>query len=105
MVSIINWLKGYLRIRITGTAVERFINLCGYKNILLWDVCRKDNCYELYISLKAFKQLRPIVKKTKIKVVILTREGLPFFMSDLNKRKIFLMCCMVTLFFLYFQKN
>ena len=44
MVDIINWLKGYLRIRVSGVAVERFINLCGYKNILLWDVYRKDNC-------------------------------------------------------------
>ena len=99
MIGIINWLKGYLRIRVTGTAVERFINLCGFKNILLWDVCKQNNCYELYISVKAFKQLRPIVRKTKIKVVILTRVGLPFFMSDLNKRKIFLMCCIITLFF------
>lgn len=99
MVDIINWLKGYLRIRVSGVAVERFINLCGYKNILLWDVYRKDNCYEMFISLSAFKSLRPIAKKTRIKVAILQREGLPFFMSDLNKRKIFLLGCMMAVFF------
>ncbi len=99
MVNMINWLKGYVRIRVSGNSVERFMNLCGYKNILLWDVCRKEDCYEMYISLSAFRQLRPIVKKTRIKVAILKREGLPFFMSDLNKRKIFLLGCIVAVFF------
>ncbi len=101
MVNIINWLKGYLRIRVSGTAVERFINLCGYKSILLWDVCRKDDYYEMFISLSAFRTLRPIVKKTRIKVAILKRVGLPFFMSDFNKRKIFLLGCMIAVFFWY----
>lgn len=99
MINIINWLKGYLRIRVSGTTVERFMNLCGYKNILLWDVCRKDDCYEMYISLPAFKSLRSIVKKTRVKVAILQRIGLPFLASELNKRKIFLFGCILAVFF------
>ncbi len=105
MVSIINWLKGYLRIRVTGAAVERFINLCGYKNILLWDVCRCENCYEMFISLKAFKELRAIVRKTKTKAAILQRYGLPFFMSSLNKRKMFLFGCIFSVLFWQISGN
>lgn len=90
MVGLINWLKGYLRIRISGPAVERFMNLCGKRNLLLWEVCRQEGCCEMYISLQAFRQLRPIVRKTHIKVVILQRVGLPFFVSNLSKRKMFL---------------
>ncbi len=90
MVGVINWLKGYLRIRISGLAVERFMNLCGNKNLLLWEVSRYDGYLEMFISLQAFRQLRPIVRKTHIKVVILQRVGLPFFMSNLNRRKVFL---------------
>lgn len=99
MMNMINWLKGYVRIRVSGSSVERFMNLCGYKNILLWDICRKDDSYEMFISLSAFRMLRPIVKKTRVKVALLTKEGLPFFMSDLNKRKIFLFGCIVAIFF------
>ncbi len=99
MINMINWLKGYVRIVVSGVTVERFMNLCGHKNILLWDVCRKDNCYEMFISLPAFKTLRPIVKKTRVKVAVLQRIGLPFFISELNKRKIFLFGCMVAVFF------
>ncbi|MBQ9142158.1 MAG: sporulation protein YqfD [Lachnospiraceae bacterium] len=90
MVRLINWLKGYLRIRVSGLAVERFMNLCGNKNLLLWEVRRYEGYCEMYISLQAFRQLRPIVRKTHTKVVILQREGLPFFVSNLNKRKVFL---------------
>ncbi len=90
MVKIINWLKGYLRIRVSGLAVERFMNLCGYKKLLLWGVNRMEGCYEMFISLRAFYELRPIVRKTQTKVVVLQRFGLPFFMSGFNKRKVFI---------------
>ncbi len=101
MINMINWLKGYVRIQVSGTTVERFMNLCGYKNILLWDVCKKEDAYEMFITLSAFRILRPIVRKTRVKVVVLTREGLPFLMSDLNRRKIFLLGCMLAVFFWY----
>ncbi len=101
MVGIINWLKGYLRIRVSGLSVERFMNLCGYKNIILWDVCRSAEYYEMCISLKAFRQLRPIVRKTGTKAAILERKGLPFFISKGSKRKLFLSACIFTVFFWY----
>ena len=101
MVGLINWLKGYLRIRVSGLSVERFINLCGYKNILLWDVCRLENGYEMFISLAAFRELRPIVRKTRTKVVILQRYGLPFLLPGLKKRIAFSMCFLLAVVFLY----
>ncbi len=101
MVGIISWLKGYVRIRVTGLSVERFINLCGNKNILLWDVVRAEGYWEMCISIKAFKQLRPIVRKTGTGVVIIERCGLPFFMSQMNKKKVFLIGFLFTVFFWY----
>ena len=105
MVRIMNWLKGYLHIRISGISAERFINLCGFKNILLWNICKIENDYEMFISIEAFRLLRPIVYKTKIKVAILHKCGLPFFISKIGKRKIFLMCFMFTIFFWFISGN
>lgn len=98
MIGIINWLKGFLRIVITGKGAERFLNLCGNKNIVLWNIVHIEEGYELNISIKAFKTLKNIVRKTKVKVVIRQREGLPFFVSTLNKRKIFLLGTMTAVF-------
>lgn len=98
MIGIINWLKGFLRITVSGKGAERFLNLCGYKNIVLWDINKTESGFELYISLKAFKELKDIVRKTKVKVVILRKEGLPFFVSTIQKRKLFLLGCMIAVF-------
>lgn len=98
MIGIINWLKGFLRISVSGKGAERFLNLCGYRNIVLWDISKNEYGFELNISIRAFKELREIVRKTKVKVVILQKEGLPFFVSVINKRKIFLFGFMIALF-------
>ena len=89
MVKLLKYLKGYVRIKVSGFAPERFMNLCSNKNILLWDIIKEENVYYMSISLSAFYQLRPIVRKTGTKVAIIKRYGLPFFVPILFARKIF----------------
>jgi similar to stage IV sporulation protein len=91
MIPFLKYLKGYLRIKVWGFSPERFINLCGNRNILLWDICQEDGIYTMYISLKGFYALRQIVRKTGTRVAILKRYGLPFFVPTLLARKIFLL--------------
>jgi similar to stage IV sporulation protein len=95
MIPFLKYLKGYLRIRVWGFSPERFINLCGNRNILLWDICQEDGIYTMYISLKGFYALRQIVRKTGTRVAILKRYGLPFFVPTLLSRKIFLLGLLV----------
>lgn len=90
MVGILQFLKGYVRMKIWGVSPERFLNLCSNKNILLWNICKDGEVYTMCISLQAFKQLRPIARKTGVRVVILKRYGLPFLLPGLLKRKIFI---------------
>ena len=37
-VRFLDFLKGYVRIRITGDSYDRFLNLCAYHDIRLWDL-------------------------------------------------------------------
>ena len=83
------FLQGYVRVRLTGYAPERFLNLCSKHNILIWNLEFKDEAYELCISVKAFRELKPILRKTKTRLIILSRHGLPFFLHRYRKRKIF----------------
>lgn len=105
MVGVISWVKGFVRIHVSGLSVERFMNLCGHKNILLWDVVRKDTHWEMCISVKAFRALRPIVRKTGTKVVITERCGLPFFISKMNRKKMFLAGLLISVVFWYGSSN
>ena len=89
MIAFFKYLKGYLRIRVSGFSPERFMNLCSNKGILLWDIVREGDIYYMCIHLTGFRLLRPIVKKTGTRVAILERYGLPFFWPRLLARKVF----------------
>lgn len=89
MVELLKYLRGYLRIRVSGFSPERFMNLCSNKGILLWQIVKEGDVYYMNINLKSFRALRPIVRKTGTRVAILERYGLPFFLPKLLKRKVF----------------
>ena len=99
MLQLIRFLKGYVRIRLSGYSPERFINLCGNHNILLWDIQNHGSFYTMSVSLKAFRQLKKITRKTGTRVVITKRCGLPFLMVKVQKRKIFLSGIILSLLF------
>ncbi len=99
MIAFFRFIKGYVSIKVEGFSPERFINLCGNKNILLWDIEKNENVYFMKISVKDFFKLRPIVKKTKTKVAVLEKYGLPFFIPKVLARKVFLIGLFAALFF------
>ena len=88
---LIQYVGGYVDVVIEGYYIERFINICNTKQILLWNLKRK-NSITLYasISIKDFKSLRSICKKTKCKLKIQNKKGIPFTLRKYKKRKIFL---------------
>ncbi|MCD8250171.1 MAG: sporulation protein YqfD [Lachnospiraceae bacterium] len=89
LTRILKFLKGYVRIRLSGYAPERFFNLCGHHGIVLWDVRFIGTEYEMCVSVGGFRSLRPLVRKMRTRVVILERHGLPFLLHRYRKRKIF----------------
>ena len=90
MTEWLKRLRGYVKIRVWGFAPQRFINLCSNKGILLWNIEKQDDVYIMCVSLESFYRLRSIARKTKVRVVISERYGLPFFLPHLQRRKAFL---------------
>ena len=87
----LNYIIGYVNIKVESYFLERFINICISKNILLWNIKRKKSTI-LYanISIKDYKRLKEVVRKTKSKVNIESKKGLPFIFHKYRKRKIFI---------------
>lgn len=87
---LLNYILGYINIEIEGYFIERFINLCANKNILLWNSKRKkDTLLTTNIGIKDFKKIARKIKQTKCKVKIKKKKGLPFIFNKYKKRKIF----------------
>lgn len=85
------YLLGYATISVEGYFIERFINICISKNILLWNMKRKKSSFLFTnIAIKDFKKIRQIAKTTKCHVKIEKKKGLPFLLHRYKKRKIFI---------------
>ena len=89
LLSVIKYFRGYLYVRLTGYAPERFLNLCGSRDILIWNLTSCEDGYEFCISVDGFRKLKPILKKTKTRLKIQKRIGLPFWLYHYRKRKVF----------------
>ena len=78
---ILRYTGGYLKVRLTGPASERFLNLCMARGITLWDLSRPEGealCF--FVSIRDFRRIGPLVKKAGVHVKITGRFGLPFFL-------------------------
>lgn len=85
--QILQYAKGHVRIRVTGSSYERFLNMCAKHQIILWDLQAAENSYEASLSIKEFKMLKPLARKSGTKIRIIQRYGLPFFLHRHRKRK------------------
>lgn len=95
---ILNYILGYVNILVEGYFVEKFINICNKQKIFLWNLKRsKTTIIYANVSIKDFKKLKPIAQKTKCKIKIKSKKGLPFIFNKYKKRKIFVIALAMVL--------
>lgn len=93
---------GYVDIKVEGFFIERFLNICRNKKIILQDMQREKSTYLKVKILKSdFKEIRHIAKTTKCKVKIEKKSGVPFFINRYRKRKIFAIAILVIAIFIF----
>ena len=87
---LLNYILGYVNIVVEGYFIEKFINICTKQKILLWNL-KRDKSTIMYANapIKDFKRICEIAKKTKCKIKINSKRGLPFIFNKYKKRKMF----------------
>lgn len=103
---LLYYIFGYVNISVEGYFIERFINICISKNVLLWNLKRKKSSF-LYanIGMKDFKKIKEIAKITKCRVKIERKRGLPFLLNRYKKRKIFIASLVTILLIIFTTSN
>ena len=87
--KILNYIKGCLTIIIDGLFPERFINICTRNNVPLWNIRREDKTrISADMSIYDFKKIRKFGKKSRCRIHITKKYGLPFFLHRYRKRKV-----------------
>lgn len=87
---LLNYILGYVSVRIEGFFTERLINICMSKKIFLFNIKRdKSTIMYVNVAISDFKKLTEIAKETQCKFKIEKKCGLPFLFNRYKKRKIF----------------
>ncbi|MBQ9657693.1 MAG: sporulation protein YqfD [Clostridia bacterium] len=101
VLIVLSYIFGYIRISVEGYYIERFINICKTNKILIWNLKREKGT-NLYLNVRVneFKKITEVSKKTKCRIKIVKKRGVPFILNKYRKRKIFaifllLMICAV----------
>lgn len=95
-----NHVSGFVNIVVEGYYIERFMNICASKSILLWNIKRdKSTILRASVGIQDFKRLKTVCKKTQCKMKICDKKGLPFILYRYKKRKLFLglLCFLILL--------
>ena len=104
--NILNKMLGRVKISIEGFFIEKFINICTYRKIKLNNLKRLNGCIlETEVSISDFRKLRKICRKTKCRLKILDKKGIPFLLHRYRKRKIAIVVVFCIIGLIVFANN
>lgn len=83
---ILRFLCGSVRFSVHGPFPERFINLAMRENASLWDIERDEEGFSACVIASRYKLLRAAARKTKMKLRISSKQGLPFILLPYRNR-------------------
>ncbi len=87
-IYLFNFFRGYVIIKAEGNFLERFINICTNRQVLLWDIKKKGaNCLTASVSPDGFRALRESARKTHTRIGIIKKKGMPFKTHRFLRRK------------------
>ena len=94
--KLFHFVKGYVIINISGFYIERFLYICAKRGIELFGIKQRTaDGVVACINIKDFKKIRPVVSKTKVRISILKKYGLPFCLKKAKKRRALILCIFV----------
>lgn len=86
MLFLYRFFCGILEVEFSGVYPEKTLNLCAQNKIGIWNTRFMVQKIRLFITVKDFRKLPKILKKSGIKAHILKKKGFPFFIEKYKKR-------------------
>lgn len=86
VLRFLRFLTGYVCLTAEGGFPERFINLCRLRGILLWELKCRNGVITACTDRKGYLEIKPVARKSGMKVRIKKKYGLPFFLNRHSRR-------------------
>ncbi len=94
--KVFHFVKGYVIIDVSGLNIERFLYMCARSGVKLFKIGKRtDKGVKVCININDFKKIRPARYKTKVRVCILKKCGLPFYLKKAKKRRVLIASMLV----------
>ena len=101
---ILMFIYGFYRIKIEGMYIQRFINLCASKSIIIHSSkIEKSTILNCKILKDDLEEIKEIADKVGCIVEVQKENGIPFLVNKYKKRKWFAVAVLVIAFFIYFN--
>ncbi len=86
IIGLLRYLFGYINFKAYGGFVDRFLNLCTRQGVPLWNI--RSFCGNITASttIKGYLSIRPIAKKSGMRVQSVEKKGLIFFVKKHKAR-------------------
>lgn len=85
--GLVNYLRGSVRLEVSGAFPERFLNLCAQRGIPFWDVEWLDaNNLRLTVTRHGARQGDSLGQRVLCTVTPARRAGMPYFLSRFRSR-------------------
>lgn len=81
IIKFLKYIIGFVKFSASGGFSEMFINLCKAENIPLWNIKNSNGEITAQISVGGYKLLRDIAKKSGMKIHIIKKCGLRFWLA------------------------
>ena len=98
-------LKTSIQISITGEQKERFLNMCAHHSIHLYNIKKYDNYYCASIHPACFFSLKSIIKKSDVKIKIMSKNGPYFLFQSIKKESIFILFPILCVFIIWMSSH
>lgn len=105
-LNAMRYVRGYITVRVEGFYIEKFLNFAVLTGINFWDIKRLSITeIEFKTNIKSYKQLKAILKKTKCRITIIDKEGLPFLTFRIKRRKMLLVGFLLFIFIIFYMSS
>ena len=99
------WLKGYVRVKITGKNIERLINLLLEQKIELWDVIRIEGQLYTNIKLEDVEQTKDYLQRINCNYEMISYHGLPHLVKRILNRKFIILGVITFISLIYLMSS
>ncbi|HLS59607.1 MAG TPA: sporulation protein YqfD [Virgibacillus sp.] len=101
-----HFITGYVTIVATGERPEMFFQYCNDQNITVWDVSRiNEHSCQGNIKLEDVKSIKHLKRSTGYKINFKNKQGYPFMIRRLLRKKQILLGMIVSLLLVLFLSN